>query len=385
MSEAMQEQEKKRPAAITPFTVQSNTRLNVVKSANRLAFSDVRNRIAEVDKRAKDIHCRVKDMQFIVNGFPTGVGVKVEGREYGMTPWAMSQLGGRLEVPASFLWKLYHRKQSDLIRKNLGVLREIHGEQEVRLRTVVMPEGIPFVRGKRLKKYEGAVIRGILTPTFTPVDNIAIVDALEEVLPDSFRTSEWQADFESLVLRLVDKNVGIRERGKAGMFAGGLFESSEVGRRSLLIDVFIYRLVCTNGMVVPQAVYHYQRRHTGDALDEFREEVTKNFLPQMGNITNRIEEASKAAQAKKLSVSKMKKFFEDALDETNGAKALLFQTPRDEMVKRMMETVKHEATLAGGYNRWAAVNTLTRLAQGLPTDRRHDVESHVGKLLLASK
>src|SRR5450759_423814 len=131
----------------------------------------------------------------------------------------------------------------------------------------------------------GAVLRAFVSPTYAPIDDLPVFETLRRVLPgqlDGFRFVRFDLTPQSsqyAVVSLTEVDLGVR--GPDHHRNGFLIANSEVGARSLSILTWIWRLVCTNGMVAAasQLFRMIHRRRKDEVLDGRLAEAFK-LLPE---------------------------------------------------------------------------------------------------------
>jgi hypothetical protein len=125
-----------------------------------------------------------------------------------------------------------------------------------------------------------AVLRAFVSPTYTPIDDLRLFETVGSVLAgqlDDFRfvrldiTAE-SSQYAAVSLDEVDLGVVKSDRHRNGF----LLANSEVGSRSLAFITWIWRLVCTNGLVAPESrllrLIHRSRKE-GLLVSRFAEAV----------------------------------------------------------------------------------------------------------------
>ena len=117
----------------------------------------------------------------------------------------------------------------------------------------------------RLVRALGSDIRALASPRYATLDNDALLSALEPIIEELGMTVEsCQLDEEGLTLKLVTPklqgDVKLHDVVQSGLFV----RNSEVSRASLSVQPLIFRLVCTNGLVLGGAGGQgASRRHIG--------------------------------------------------------------------------------------------------------------------------
>jgi hypothetical protein len=294
-----------------------------------------------------------------------------------------------MEIPASYLWKLYRREQHKLLLSNLQTMQRMHDDQTLLLRTV--PSNVssykPIIIGEK-NPWRVKLIRGVLTPSFTATDNTMILDVLKEYLPNGFHITEWQVTNDGMVCRLVDTKgkTKIKEGGKVGaLYVGMVISNSEVGKGSVSIEIYVYRLICTNGMVIPRKVAGFKRRHLGEARDEFETQLQET-LAQLPEISEDIGEGTERLRKARWNEENALTRIDSALGNRDHGKPIvsLFDGGKKEATDAIMAIMRTEAKKTDNrLTRWGFLNAFTQLSQRLPTDRRTAIETWAGGMLFS--
>lgn len=370
------------------FSTQMDFSFRKVEGAKHLAFNTIRKDIDRLSSNMADEIVPLREVKFVLGTEPTGLGVVLKGNTFGFTPWALSQMSSRLQkgLSASLVSELSAHdsgpKKHKVLKQLLTILRDEQPDQELLYRTM----DVPKMHGQA--GVHGPIVRGVLTTSrYSTADNGQLIDRIEKAIPEGWGTSEFGVNFEGMTVRFVDKTQPVyasRFGGdRQGLFSGLQLQTSEVGRRSLLMNAFFWRLVCSNGMMLPSAIYAYRRKHTGDVLENFDEAVS-DLMQKLPGLTERMRSAIERAQAKVLTPKRSLVMLNAAIEDPDGAKALVKKFgDRDQTLVMLQNQVKHEADgMKGKMTRWGVVNALTRSAQSLPIDKRLKVEAYSADLLL---
>lgn len=182
--------------------------------------------------------------------------------EFRMSPLAHDQMAERLEIPA----KYYKRMMADdpeLLETNINRWLGKTGDT------------------KRLVRTLGGNVRAILGGTYRPLDD---VDMLEAVLPameksgcsvrscDVTDTRFYLKAVANNVQFVMDdetpeeaaarlRNPGQHNRRDDVFAAGIVCSNSEVGLGGLTVEPLVWRRVCDNGLIVPEAAF--RKTHVG--------------------------------------------------------------------------------------------------------------------------
>jgi len=174
----------------------------------------------------------------------------VDDGQFGIKHHAHRQIGQRCEIHA----KYYDRMLNDapaLLATNVN--HWLSNEPEKRM----------------VRTLDGSA-RAFLSERYRPLDNM---DLAEQVIPAMMDAGCEVVSCEVTDLRMFIKAVAPRIEGeikKGDVVQAGLsISNSEVGSGSIRVEPLIYRLICTNGMTVPEhglKKYHVGRKN-GDLVE----------------------------------------------------------------------------------------------------------------------
>lgn len=119
-------------------------------------------------------------------------------------------------------------------------------------------------------------LRAFVGAQYTPIDDARVFDRLARVLgprAESFRfVRQTLTDRTSQYVALSPEDVDLSANGKPDPHRHGfLIVNSEVGARALGLVEYLFRLICTNGMVIAEAArrlfYRVHRKTEDESLD----------------------------------------------------------------------------------------------------------------------
>lgn len=218
---------------------------------------------------------------------------------------------------------------------------------------------------------EEGVLRAFVGPGYAPTDDREVFDGLGRTLGSRVselqfvRTSvtESSSQFAAVSSESVDLGVEVPDGHKTGF----VIANSEVGARALSIQVFVERLVCTNGLVVADSrLLHWI--HRARKVNDFEAKLrgALALLPEKWQRGMRLLEAARGT------------LVTEPEDHIRGVLAA------DPVTRKHTETVvtafaeEPEATLFG------VVQAMTRAARGLPPEDRLALEEFAGRHLAGS-
>ncbi len=177
---------------------------------------------------------------------PMLIDKKKRYQPFKMTQWGHQQLCGKLGIPNPYINKcppsLKETNINTFLKGNLG---------EFKLRVV-----------------GDNVVRAVLSPSFTPIDDYELVDLItpfvqaNDVEIISYHTSELMTSIRG-VFKRTDKTRDELQKGDV-VQKGIVVNNSEVGYMAVQFRALLYRLVCTNGLIAPKEMGGFHFRHRGN-------------------------------------------------------------------------------------------------------------------------
>ena len=173
----------------------------------------------------------------------------LQDREFVLTDHSLNQLCGKLEIGTQYLRKCLPVSQ-ELVAHNLNFWINNSKDKELMLRT-----------------YDMAPIdeaRAICSNRYKRIDNDVVANhSLNKLMDLGLDIKYSYYDRDTLNITAVNPKLE-GEVAKGDVVQSGVtITNSEIGSGSLIIQPFIYRLVCTNGMVAPRYLNRFYSRHVG--------------------------------------------------------------------------------------------------------------------------
>ena len=181
----------------------------------------------------RDFHASTKSLTMVPSGeFQLDVNTGTEMMP--ATSYAHAQMASKLSIPKVY----YDRMLKDspfLLANNVNHWLEKRQEETSLIRTL---------RGQ---------MRAFLSNRYRIVDNH---DILEMVIPElaqmgsGIEIISCQVTDEKMYLKVINKNVEAAIAVGDPVQAGFILSNGEIGNSSISVEPFIYRLVCTNGLIL---------------------------------------------------------------------------------------------------------------------------------------
>jgi len=164
-----------------------------------------------------------------------------------MTDHALGQLCSKLEIGTGYIRKCL--PFPELVNYNLNKWISYKKDRDL------------MVRCNETK------VRAVLSNQYKRLDNDLVAHhTLDKLMDMGAEIKESHYDGDYLKLTAVTPELK-GEVKKDDVVQGGItITNSEIGTQALLIQPFLYRLVCTNGMVVPSILNRFYQKHLGKVL-----------------------------------------------------------------------------------------------------------------------
>jgi len=216
-----------------------------------------------VDALNQNCHDKLIDVPAI--SFDSLQTMKIEGERHTLRTMAQKSIAWRLGIPFNYLQKC----PSDLQAEQMNFW--IKSEKREQL----------FIR------FDGREVRAIFTPRYKPVDNFEVLARLDEIgyTPDT--QVQCHHDSEFMLLSIPDGKRSFKINGDK-MTPGISISNSEVGLASLSVSYFIYRIVCSNGLLAKTSISASYRHVSTKILSELPH-VFKKVAHGLGKQKDRLK------------------------------------------------------------------------------------------------
>jgi hypothetical protein len=279
------------------------------------------------------------------------------------TPFAFNGYARTLKCPAKFLLTL----PGNLAKGNMDYFKEDLRDKDI---------AIKIKHRTDAQHPEGGFnyIRGVVSPSAALISNTELLKAMQpEAEKHGMRV--WKAhfrpqDFHAKLIWGGDVNIGSMQ-SPDNVNIGIHVSNSDVGARPLEIQMMIFRLVCTNGMIhMVDGVPLFRRKAVNMSRDELK--------AQIGNALHTLSIRSDHLIGK----------FQDARCETIKKPFAVisriskkYNLGKSQVVGVVEEYNRGIATGEYTDNRISVVNALTKYAQQLDQNTRVKLETVAGKFL----
>ena len=295
--------------------------------------------------KARDIQSLCDDDIITMKDIEVTNDLKFNGKE--MTSFARGELCGKLRIPSRYISRCVEMHREELAADNL---RSWMAEDKRKI---------------MLRNYDGHV-RGVMSGSYSRYDAPEILESVQEVFGSKhFKLKGSLLNEERLHVRLVENEM-LPIEGE-DLFAGITLDSSDIGRSGLQVRFFIYKQVCTNGLVIAKSgAKMFTQKHIGITHDDFKsglEDGLKNFNAIKNEVITMIENTHQIPLAADL---------ETITDKIKDATKL-----SDEDIEQVTYLManKYEPT------QWGLINGITEVAQKFTLERRLELETIAGNML----
>lgn len=341
---------------ITPTQEDTRELLEVGK----VSFSSILDKAVEIQSMCEDFTVkRVNNQNLMLNEY-AGITYMTETgaiRRPTISRYAMGQLCGKIGVPHEYIRKCIGSGRIELAQDNVNSWLEDYNKN-------------------LLVRECGGKIRGILSDRYAICDTPDILKVLQDTVDlSTYKVKGYFLNEERLHLRLVGKEM-LPIDGE-DLFPGIFIDSSDVGRNTLVVQFGIYKLVCTNGLVISRAGGTlFKQKHMGITAEEFH----KGLSESLKNVDILTENAVEWVQRTKSRDNHWSVNTDHPEDIEEFVAYIRQQTNlSNESATKVIDLMrtKYEDT------RWGLINGITEVAQDFTLERRLELENIAGGLLVA--
>jgi len=200
-----------------------------------------------------DLRCRVERSPELVFGEGRAPKATVrlewtmdgETHSKALTRWAQTQLASRCDIPIRYWDKMLDGCKDDLLADNVNAW-------------------LPDMTDRRLRTFPD-VIRAIVSHRFKAIDNYDVILTAAKATRGTTATIQRATVTESrLYVRMIDLENKVRIEDGSEVNPGVVVRNSEVGHGALVVAPFVWRQVCSNGMMMDSVL---REVHLGGKID----------------------------------------------------------------------------------------------------------------------
>lgn len=295
--------------------------------------------------------------------------VNGETSRYGITDHAHRQIGTRLGIPADY-YNHMRRKAPELLLDNVN--HWFHNSPERRM----------------VRTLDGNV-RAVLSDRYRRIDNFDVLETALPVLNDSgeLQVASCEVTDTKFYLKVIFPRIEAEVKKGDPVQFGVMISNSEIGVGSLLVQPFVNRLVCTNGMV--SAEMSKRRNHVGRVLeleedehvqiygeDTIRADDAAFLLKIRDSVRYFLNQSSIDTQIERLRISA-------GMEVSGGAtKNVEVLAQKTRLLKEEQTSVLEHLLRGGDLSAYGYANAVTRTAQDTEDyDRATELEVIGGQII----
>ena len=216
----------------------------VTRTGRETVLGDVREQVRMMAVDYSDRYVPVKDVSF-----ESLSNVRVGSEMFYLREQAQRLIASRLKIPYDYL----ARCETEIQAGNINHWFEKEKNTEL------------FFR------FDGGDVRAVFTPRYQPLDNVEVIDRLTDLYPENTKVI-CNLDGDIMYLGIVSEGTRVI-RGDT-MKRGISVINSEIGLHRLAFMIFIFRLICTNGLTIAQGIGGMAYKHISrKILDMFNDVI----------------------------------------------------------------------------------------------------------------
>ncbi len=305
-----------------------------------MEWKSIESTIVEDDQNKWDCKATARQFQITETGVLEIASGQRESGTYALSDLAISQMCQKLKIPVE-----YYRR----IPGNIKAVVANHDLSRT--------NGNPYLlRGK------GEWIRAFLSGGYVTYNNSQIAETVQDLLQEAaVRVKTFVLEESHMFLKIVSEEIA--DPG-SGLKAGVMIGNSEVGQGSVSVEPFVFRLACTNDLVVAQEK-SFRHSHIHFTVSELNHRMAEG-------ISRSFEVASAILDRF------LRSHEEPVIDPVETIKRLaanrkLSQKFTDEIVSSYHSEPEP--------SRFGVINAFTGAAQKLGPLQRIEIERYAGTLL----
>ena len=280
----------------------------------------------------------------------------------GVNEVAHRQIGAALGIPAKYYDKM-RSSNPDLLTANVN-------------------GWFNHTPSTRMVRTLDGTARAFLSERYRRIDNYEIAEAVLPIISDikDARVESCEVTDERMYIKVVNPRLETEVVPGDVVQSGILITNSEVGMGSMAVQPLVYRLVCSNGMVVNDAAtrrYHIGRGN--EAGEDYSLYSTATLAADDRALILKVQDTVKAAvdQVRFEKVVEMMRAAKGAKITTNDIPQMVELASADYgMTKRESSGILDHLIRGGDFTLYGLANAVTRTAQDVESyDRSTEMES----------
>ena len=240
---------------------------------------------------------------------------------------------------------------------------------------------------KRLLRTLDGTARAFLSDRYRRMDNAEVAESVLPIISELPEAEVISCELTQtkMYIKVVNRRLQLDVRPGDTVQAGFVLSNSEVGAGSVRVEPLVFRLVCSNGLIVPD--YGQKRYHVGRALEAeesqaiYRDETLAAddaaFLMKVQDTVRLAVDQAKFAHL----VNRLR----DAAGEPlsgNPVSAVELLANRHSLTQDESGGVLRNLVTGGDFSRYGLLNAVTRTSQEVADyDRATELERLGGKIM----
>jgi len=240
---------------------------------------------------------------------------------------------------------------------------------------------------RRMVRTLGGDMRAFLSDRYQRIEHEEIAEVVLPVLSDEsgIKIVSAEATDRKLYLHAVTSRIQREVRKGDVVEAGVLIQNSEVGHGSVSIQALVWRLVCLNGMKMPDGAY--RRNHVGRRVedDETIEQVWADDTRRADDraVLLKVRDTVRAALDEArfaLRIAKLTELATDAKITGDPVKAIEVLAKKVNIAEGERGGILRSLIEGNGLTAWDMINAVTAQAHTADYDRAVEFESIGGRM-----
>ena len=246
----------------------------------------------DFEKFKKDIHANTRyrnDSVVSLNSISLGRknNVYINGDLYKTTDTFHTHLAQKLSIPMIYYRKMM-KESRELLSYNVNTwLGKAKNQTQVLLRSHIKPSDNKY----RFLSWHNTTktARGLLSNRYKIMDNAELLTSLEDVLEQAQVLSAYHdGEITNIKIRFPSLIDEIKQGDT--VYGGLVLRNSELGFSSISVTSFIYRLVCTNGLMLPHTTAINKKYHIGKPIKEISYGLPQDLIADISNMVKDMED-----------------------------------------------------------------------------------------------
>lgn len=306
-------------------------------------WKTVEEKILQDDQNKWDRKVTAKGMRVSSSGVLELSNGDTAPTRFAVSDLAVGQLCQRLEIPVAYYRRLPNEMKAVVANHDLARM-----------------DGHAYLlRGK------GEWIRAFLSADYVPYNNAQIAETTHVLLKEAgISVKSLVVEETHLFVKIVSEEI---TDSPSGLKAGVMIGNSEVGLGSISVEPFVFRLACTNDLVVTQEK-SFKHAHIHLTVYELNRRMA--------------EALSKAFRVASSTMDAFLKTREEPV--ADPVKTIRELAAKRDLSQKFTDQVVSRYQIEPEPNRFGVINAFTSAAQMLAPLQRIEMERFAGALLTAS-